>query len=296
MKLRSGLYKMMKLMVEQHSTYSSLLSTDRIVILYSWKLPKQIQYAKGKSIMNKPISEKITEFRKARSLTQEQLGTKLGISSQAVSKWEKGESMPDIMLFPQLCEIFGITADALLEVPSSVKKNSCMEQLAAYAKEVGECKAAFEAVQTCSIVSSEHKGSAQMSNDGIRINNTKGYALTISGEEMLGEIQNTDFAIIKRICELLNDENTIRVIRALEFVGFHDENEIAETIGLAPDVVRSVLFKLMKFSFCECDIDGKCTFGTQSYVLFAVLAGLYLASTEGHTGIYSISRNYPPKI
>lgn len=72
--------------------------------------------------MNKPISEKISEFRKARSLTQEQLGTKLGISSQAVSKWEKGESMPDIMLLPQLCEIFGVTADALLEVPTSIKK------------------------------------------------------------------------------------------------------------------------------------------------------------------------------
>lgn len=245
--------------------------------------------------MNKPISEKICEFRKARSLTQEQLGSKLGVSSQAVSKWEKGESMPDIMLLPQLCEIFGITADALLEVPSSVKKDSCMKQVADYAKEVGECKAAFEAVQACSGVSSEHKGSAQMSNDGIRINNTKGYALAISGEEMLSEMQNTDFATIRRVCELLNDENTVKVIKELDFVGFHDENEIAKTTGLAPDDVQRVLFRLMKFNFCECSIDGKYTFGTQSYVLFAVLAGLYLASAEGHPSIYSVSRNYPPK-
>ncbi len=72
--------------------------------------------------MNKPISQKISEIRKARSLTQEQLGAKLGISSQAVSKWEKGESMPDIMLLPSLCEILGITADALLEVPFLQKK------------------------------------------------------------------------------------------------------------------------------------------------------------------------------
>ncbi len=43
--------------------------------------------------MNKPISQKISEIRKARSLTQEQLGAKLGISSQAVSKWEKGVSL-----------------------------------------------------------------------------------------------------------------------------------------------------------------------------------------------------------
>lgn len=172
--------------------------------------------------MNKPISEKICEFRKARSLTQEQLGAKLGVSNQAVSKWEKGESMPDIMLLPQLCEILGVTSDALLEVPSSVKKESCMENLAVYAKEAGECKAAFEAVQACSCVSSDHKGSAQMSNDGIRINNTRGYALAISGKEMLSEIQNTDYDTIKRLCELLSDEKIIKVICALEFVEFRN--------------------------------------------------------------------------
>ncbi len=245
--------------------------------------------------MNKPISEKICEFRKARSLTQEQLGAKLGVSSQAVSKWEKGESMPDIMLLPQLCEILGVTSDALLEVPSSIKKESCMENLAVYAKEAGECKAAFEAVQACSRVSSDHKGSAQMSNDGIRINNTRGYALAISGKEMLREIQNTDYDTIKRLCELLSDENIVKVIRALEFVEFLNEDEIAKTCGLSADDVQLALFKLLKLNFCECDINGRYTFGVQSYVLFSVLAGLYLASSAGHPDIYSISRNYPPK-
>ena len=87
--------------------------------------------------MNKSIAEKISEFRKLRSLSQQELGEKLGVTGQAVSKWEKGESMPDIMLLPELCQILGITADALLEVPSAVKKDSCMASLAEYAKEVG---------------------------------------------------------------------------------------------------------------------------------------------------------------
>ena len=72
--------------------------------------------------MNKSIAEKISEFRKLRSLSQQELGEKLGVTGQAVSKWEKGESMPDIMLLPDLCQMLGITADALLEVPSAVKK------------------------------------------------------------------------------------------------------------------------------------------------------------------------------
>lgn len=66
----------------------------------------------------KPINEKIRELRKAKGLTQEALGAKLGISGQAVAKWEKGESMPDILLLPDLCRLLGTSADALLEVPS----------------------------------------------------------------------------------------------------------------------------------------------------------------------------------
>ena len=44
-------------------------------------------------------------------MTQEQLAGKLGLTFQAVSKWETGLSCPDIALLPQLAEIFGVTVD-----------------------------------------------------------------------------------------------------------------------------------------------------------------------------------------
>ena len=60
------------------------------------------------------IGNRISKFRKARGMTQEELAGKLGVSSQAVSKWETDTSCPDISLLPQLCRILGITTDELL--------------------------------------------------------------------------------------------------------------------------------------------------------------------------------------
>lgn len=71
--------------------------------------------------MKQPINEKISTLRKEKGMTQEQLGAKLGVSGQAVSKWEKGETMPDIMLLPDLCSLLGVSADKLLEIPEEEK-------------------------------------------------------------------------------------------------------------------------------------------------------------------------------
>ena len=58
------------------------------------------------------LSERIAELRRERGLTQEQLGQPLGVSAQAVSKWEKGGA-PDVELLPALADRLGVTVDAL---------------------------------------------------------------------------------------------------------------------------------------------------------------------------------------
>lgn len=55
----------------------------------------------------------IVTYRKELGLTQEALANKLGVTNQAVSKWESGQSCPDIALLPQIADLFGITIDAL---------------------------------------------------------------------------------------------------------------------------------------------------------------------------------------
>lgn len=60
---------------------------------------------------------KILQYRKDRSLTQEGLAREIGVTAQAVSKWENGESMPDISILPDLSKAFGVSLDTLLDVP-----------------------------------------------------------------------------------------------------------------------------------------------------------------------------------
>lgn len=59
------------------------------------------------------LCDKIGALRKASGMTQEQLATRLGVTYQAVSKWENAQSCPDIMLLPALAETFQVSIDAL---------------------------------------------------------------------------------------------------------------------------------------------------------------------------------------
>ena len=60
------------------------------------------------------IYEQIAFLRKQKGLTQEELAKTLGVTNQAVSKWESGQCCPDIQLLPDLAKLFEVTVDELL--------------------------------------------------------------------------------------------------------------------------------------------------------------------------------------
>ena len=60
------------------------------------------------------IGKTISKLRKDKNMTQSEVADKLGVSYQAVSKWERDESLPDITLLPSIADLFGITIDQLL--------------------------------------------------------------------------------------------------------------------------------------------------------------------------------------
>lgn len=57
------------------------------------------------------ISERIKEFRRKNDLTQEEFGKLLGVSAQAISKWERQECYPDITFLPDLAELLSCNVD-----------------------------------------------------------------------------------------------------------------------------------------------------------------------------------------
>ena len=62
----------------------------------------------------KTVAENITALRGSMNLTQAQLGEKLNYSDKSVSKWERGESLPDVYVLKQIADMAGVTVDYLL--------------------------------------------------------------------------------------------------------------------------------------------------------------------------------------
>ena len=83
------------------------------------------------------LSERIYQFRRNSGLSQEQLAEKIGVSRQAISKWESGISTPELEKLLALSECFGITIDELVkdeaftqgtnEVPEKTKDPKAIE-------------------------------------------------------------------------------------------------------------------------------------------------------------------------
>lgn len=78
--------------------------------------------------MNETMGQRIANLRKQHGMSQENLAEKLGVSSQAVSKWENDISCPDISLLPQLAKLLEITVDQLLTGSSDQVKLLPAEQ------------------------------------------------------------------------------------------------------------------------------------------------------------------------
>ena len=74
-------------------------------------------------ILKKQIGANIASYRKRMRLTQAKLAEQLNYSDKAVSKWERGESVPDVLILCQLAELFQITVNELVVDPNALPEN-----------------------------------------------------------------------------------------------------------------------------------------------------------------------------
>ena len=79
------------------------------------------------------LGEKLQMLRRSRSLSQEQLAAELDVSRQAISKWECGDSTPDLDKLRAICTYFGVTTDYLIweneeDIPTGSAKATAEEK------------------------------------------------------------------------------------------------------------------------------------------------------------------------
>lgn len=75
------------------------------------------------------LAANIQKYRKKRGLTQEELAEKLGVTFQAISKWENAKSAPDIFFLPKMAELFGCHIDELFsrDIKTEIHYDLCTE-------------------------------------------------------------------------------------------------------------------------------------------------------------------------
>lgn len=200
------------------------------------------------------IHKKIAALRKAAGLTQEKLGAQLGVSPQAVSKWENSECLPDLTLIPALCAVLHISADALLEVTP---------QAAA-------------------------KGTALVTADNVCITTPRGLTLSLTGAEAVQAVREADISLLR---DLLADEDALRILREMSFTALGFEEDIAAKCNLSSEATRNAIFRLLRLEMCQCTPDGY-VLGANAYLAYAALTAAYLASPAGRHDVTSITTSY----
>ena len=66
------------------------------------------------------IGKRISEWRQNKNMSQEEMANRIGVTPQAVSKWERGQSLPDVALLADICFVLGVSADYLLGTQGTI--------------------------------------------------------------------------------------------------------------------------------------------------------------------------------
>ena len=214
------------------------------------------------------IGKKIASLRKSKSYTQEKLAGIIGVSAQAVSKWENETTMPDIMLLPVIADIFEISIDELFgkdspkesrkitfEDVTDVAYDAVLESMARAWANDGSGKSVEEVAETTKKQLQKHPQSHSMilsyKNGGVYANSK------------LGLVFNERF---EKANVLLEDENATELLKVLSdpmvckvllYLLKHSNAavtaaSVAAKCGLAEEEAGEALTRLWNHNFTTC--------------------------------------------
>ena len=242
------------------------------------------------------ISEKISSLRKAHNLTQEALGEAVGVSPQAVSKWEKGDSLPDISVIPDICRIFGISADALLGSEGNMISEMYVE------KALELCKGGMDEkirlllkIMADGSVKEEtatdhFMASAVWEAQAFSIADSRGFGMFVNNMEYIKGMMAVDYSTNK-LLSFMADEKTIKIFLLICINGCLNESEIAKITGFSEQEVNERLFSLMKHAIIHSNVgqvgganEMAFAIAERGILLLGIIANAYLYHPESRAG------------
>lgn len=206
------------------------------------------------------ISKNITELRKQKSVTQEQLAEALNISPQAVSKWETGTSQPDTQMLPLIAEYFEVSIDYLFygkeiiyseiyekvfqkikSIPNQMSKESYEDVL----KLFGYAHHGITHGNLRSRAAAIYDEPSHISNEnGLSLLSGKGYGAVVTRDffENINQ-QTAEFA--EKLLPAFADRTSILVTLAIISMSDISFGELQEKLSLDEATLRSALDRLI---------------------------------------------------
>ena len=208
--------------------------------------------------------QKIAELRKEKGLTQSELGLKLNITAQAVSKWENNLSEPDIDSIKKMCEIFGVSVDSFLGMGAPAEKESAATASEPSAEKVkivnGYCEKCKKPV-----------GPGEYALSNLSYNSAKTYKVEQTKEQHI--FCNECFKVVKDT-KIKEDAKRVVIQKQIE----KQETKINFNKGLIWGAVAAVVAFLFLFLCTKNDLSGNGT----------MIAGLILWTIGGFTIVSQI--------
>jgi len=250
------------------------------------------------------ISEKISSLRKAHNLTQEALGEAVGVSAQAVSKWEKGDSLPDISVIPDICRTFGISADTLIGNEGNMTSEMYIEKAVEICGDMGaKINLIHELITKINNVKEEYRGhnlNMYLSENKFMLADGRGFGMYFNNMDVIKNIMEVDIAKSELI-KIISDEKSLKIFSLIYLNGKLNDEELIKLTGFSEQEVSERILKFMKYSIIGYGqyqrgeiYEGAYSIVTHGILLLGIMANAALFEPEGRKGIKgtSVSSNY----
>lgn len=127
--------------------------------------------------MNVEIAQRLAELRRKKGYSQETLARELGLSRQAVSKWERAESSPDTENLIMLAKLYGVSLDELLDVDAELVDDVAFES---EERQRADAKAAAERERAAADVAQAHETAVRAAAAAVEASKAAAQAATVA--------------------------------------------------------------------------------------------------------------------